>query len=186
MIPLKAPALAKSRLAPALDERERAALVRRMALHVIRTASQARGINHVAIVGDGADLMPPGIELIADPHGDLNRALHHAASLLAARGIGRVMILPADLPLLTAQDVERLTAAPGAAIAPDAHGSGTNALLLPLPLPITLGFGPGSFDRHCRRLRAAGIDPAIITSPGLSHDVDLPADLPHATALGDG
>jgi 2-phospho-L-lactate guanylyltransferase len=96
----------------------------------------------------------------------------------ATRG---VLIVPADLPLITPEDVhamlERIKDPPVVVVAPDRHKEGTNALLVcPVGL-IEYDFGPGSFQRHCERANQAGARLEIVELPSLALDVDLPEDL---------
>ncbi|MCS6843563.1 MAG: TIGR03618 family F420-dependent PPOX class oxidoreductase [Caldilineales bacterium] len=120
----------------------------------------------------------------------LNAALEQATAFAAARGASAVLILPADLPLLTLADVERLWRAsqllyaPAAVVvAPDGQEQGTNALLVRPPGALRYAFGPGSFQRHCAQARERGLACHIVRSPRLGLDVDLPADLAQWLAI---
>ncbi len=111
----------------------------------------------------------------------LNTALKRAtvvAQVYASRG---VLVIPADLPLLTAADVlallQRATEPPVVVIAPDRHQKGTNALLLSPANLIEYDFGGDSFPRHCDRARRAGARLEIVDLPSLGLDLDLPEDL---------
>jgi 2-phospho-L-lactate guanylyltransferase len=99
----------------------------------------------------------------------------------------RVIIIHGDLPLVTSQDLELLAAAPEGeiAIAPDRHGTGTNAISLPLPAAkgFSFAFGPDSFALHNAEAGRLGLKIEEIHSPGLSRDVDEPDDLPDAADL---
>jgi 2-phospho-L-lactate guanylyltransferase len=91
------------------------------------------------------------------------------------------LIVPADLPLLTTEDVhamlDRAKDPPVVVVAPDRRRQGTNALLVcPVGL-IQYDFGPGSFQRHCERARQAGARLEISELPSLALDVDMPEDL---------
>ena len=90
-------------------------------------------------------------------------------------------MLPADLPLLTVKGIEELIALatdpPVVVIAPDRHGTGTNALLSSPPGLIEYDFGPNSFDRHLACANHAGVRIEICKLPSLELDIDLPEDL---------
>ncbi len=62
-------------------------------------------------------------------------------------------------------------------IAPDRHGTGTNALLVSPVGLIEYDFGENSFQRHCQRAREAGARLEIVNLPTLGLDLDLPEDL---------
>jgi 2-phospho-L-lactate guanylyltransferase len=110
----------------------------------------------------------------------LNTALKRAtviAQVYATRG---VLVLPADLPLLTVGDVrtllDRAVKPPVVVIAPDRHHRGTNALLISPAGLIEYDFGENSFDRHCKRVQAAGARLEIVELPSLGLDLDVPED----------
>jgi 2-phospho-L-lactate guanylyltransferase len=185
VIPVKGGDHGKQRLAPVLDEQGRRALVRAMLERVVGAAQTAVTTGRTVILGptqDGFDL-----PILADPGGGLNRALGSALADAERGGATRVVFVAADLPQLTARDVELLALAPEAsvAVAPDRHGTGTNALSLPLPRArgFTFAFGPGSFARHSDEVRQIGLDLEIVESPGLMRDIDEPADLADAAGL---
>jgi len=181
IIPAKRPGEGKLRLAGVLDEAERAGLVRAMLEHVLSTVGAAPGIDRVAVVAPPELTLPPGVLRIRDPGGGHNPALTHALAEAAAGGASRVVIVAGDLPRLEAGDIELLAAMPigTLAIAPDRHGSGTNALSLPLPAAkdFTFAFGAGSFARHDGESVRLRLDCEIVHRPGLARDIDEPADL---------
>ena len=92
-----------------------------------------------------------------------------------------MLILPADLPLLTPEDVhtmmEKAKDPPVVVVAPDRHRLGTNALLVSPVGLIDYDFGPDSFRRHCQRVLEKGARLEICELPSLALDVDLPEDL---------
>ena len=87
-----------------------------------------------------------------------------------------VMVILPDLPDLTSGDIDDLIDAAdptGAALAPDRHGLGTNAVALRAGTPFAFHFGPASLAAH----RAATPGGArIINTPGLRLDIDTPED----------
>ena len=113
------------------------------------------------------------------PH--LNTALTRATVVAQVHATQGVLILPADLPLLTREDVlaliDRAVKPPVVVIAPDRHHEGTNALLMVPAGLIEFDFGPNSFERHCERARQAGAKLEIVELPTLGLDLDLPEDL---------
>lgn len=181
VIPVKDAADGKSRLAGALDTAARAGLVRAMLARVHGAITSARNIAGVMVVGTGRNGLPGHLPLVGDPGGGLNAALGAAMDAAKARRAGRLVIVAGDLPMLTALDIELLAAAPEGeiAIAPDRHGTGTNALSLPLPAAggFSFAFGPDSFARHSAEARRLGLRMEVIRSHGLAMDIDEPADL---------
>lgn len=193
IIPLKASAEAKSRLAGALDDAAREALVRAMAAHVAAAARGAVNIDRLCMVAPGVPDFGPDFLgdalLVADPGQGLNPALAAALAEVGAQGASRAVIVAADLPTLAPRDLELLAAAPAGeiAIAPDRHGTGTNALSLPLPQAagFAFAFGPDSFALHHAEAERLGLAIEVIHSHGLARDIDEPPDLADAAALLD-
>ncbi|MBI3739072.1 MAG: 2-phospho-L-lactate guanylyltransferase [Chloroflexi bacterium] len=186
IVPVKPLRRGKSRLAGALTEDERAELNRLLLERTIKTLSDLKEVEQVLVVSRDSsalalarDLGARTVQEDGAPH--LNTALKRAtvvAQVYASRG---VLVLPADLPLLSQQDIltliERATEPPVVVIAPDRHQKGTNALLLSPANLIEYDFGENSFKRHCERAKKAGARLEIVTLPSLGLDLDLPEDL---------
>jgi 2-phospho-L-lactate guanylyltransferase (CobY/MobA/RfbA family) len=63
-------------------------------------------------------------------------------------------------------------------IAPDARGSGTNAIAFAPHVAMATEFGMGdSFAAHRRRADEEGLRLTVHVGPGTAYDVDLPSDL---------
>ena len=179
IVPVKALASGKSRLAPVLSTSERADLVATLLSHVLEAAATCPGISRMTVVSADPEIRDMaaalGADSIADPPGaDLNGALEHAVALADSAG---VLILPADLPLVAPEDIAAvLPDGPGIVIAPDRGDSGTNALALSPPDCIPFRFGIDSFSAHCEAADRAGLTVRIVRRPGLAFDLDTPAD----------
>lgn len=91
-----------------------------------------------------------------------------------AQGNAPVLIIHADLPLLTEDDVQALLRAAdqGAALATDRAGQGTNALAIADGRPLALRFGVNSRSRHCAQYP----DMPALQREGLIADLDTPDD----------
>ncbi len=181
ILPIKSFDRAKSRL----EHAPRAELAAGMVADVLAALAEARTLATVLVVtrDDAARAAAEehGFEVVAEPS-----LLGHsgAAQLGVARavelGMERVLLIPGDCPLLTADDVDALVArhtAPGVVVVPDRHGTGTNALLLAPPSAIGPAFGPGSRERHVALAREAGAAVAVDEVPSLLLDVDTADDL---------
>lgn len=186
IVPVKPLRRGKSRLAGALNPSERAGLNRLLLERTIKTLSELKEVEQVLVVSRDSSALALARDLGArtvqeDGAPSLNTALRRAtvvAQVYASRG---VLVIPADLPLLTASDVtallQRATDPPVVVIAPDRHRRGTNALLLSPSDLIEYDFGGSSFSRHCERARKAGARLEIVELPSLGLDLDLPEDL---------
>ena len=93
LVPLKARAMAKSRLSSALDTQQRARLVRDMLQHVLGVLRAAEGVDRIVVVSEEADDIPDDIELFVDQHGDLNRSLNDAVIAATERGASQILSL---------------------------------------------------------------------------------------------
>lgn len=186
IVPVKPLRRGKSRLSGALSEDERTQLNEKLLKHTLKTLSGLKELEQVLVVSRDPHALAIARKLGArtvredgQPH--LNTALTRAtvvAKLHATRG---VLILPADLPLLSGPDiqalVERSVNPPVVVIAPDRHENGTNALLMSPAGLIEYDFGENSFERHCELARKAGARLEIVKIHSLGLDLDLPEDL---------
>jgi 2-phospho-L-lactate guanylyltransferase len=186
VVPVKPLGRAKSRLAQVLGYEERLALSASLLVHTLDALSQAGAVERIAVVSRDPQVRRMANQwqalFIEEPEGGgLNQALemacHHARSAHASS----VLVLPADLPRLSADDIDELLGlsegVPSIVLAPDRHGSGTNALLQSPPGLIEYAFGPLSFMRHLQLAEAAGVQPHICRSSAFTLDLDLPDDL---------
>ena len=187
IVPVKPLRRGKSRLAGTLSEDERTQLNQLLLEHTLKTLTNLKEIEQILVVSrDPAALSlarEHGARTVREAAGSpqLNTALTRAtvvAQVYATRG---VLVLPADLPLMTREDilalVERATEPPVVVIAPDRREEGTNALLICPAGLIEYDFGVGSFQRHCERARQANARLEVVTLPSLGLDLDLPEDL---------
>ena len=175
LVPVKAFAQAKVRLAPALGPAEREALARSMAAAVVRAAIPLP----VAVVCDDVDVAiwarACGALVVWEPGRGLNGAVEAGIDQLAAAGVSRVIVAHADLPRAT--HLAGLAAGEGVTLVPDRRRDGTNVAVLPAASGFRFSYGPGSFERHQAEARRLGWTPRIVDDPLLAFDVDLPVDL---------
>ncbi|MXX60713.1 MAG: 2-phospho-L-lactate guanylyltransferase [Holophagales bacterium] len=196
VLPVKAWSEAKRRLSPVLGAGEREELARSMLDDVLAAVAGVPGISGtLAVTADDVAaryLEGAGCEVLSEPRRGLNRALGTAAEELGRRGEATMMVLPIDLPLATAADLEELRArhledrrsqggesasATAVTVAPDRFRSGTNALVCSPPGCIPFRFGDGSFHAHLREAQRAGAAHSSIVLANLGLDVDHPDDL---------
>ncbi len=186
IVPVKPLRRGKSRLAGILSEDERAALNFCLLSNTLDALTQVKKIERVLVVSRDPQALALAREHKAHTileHGapELNTALTRATMFARKYAPGGVLVLPADLPLVSVQDIDALVSKarkpPVVVIAPDRHHLGTNALLLWPPGLIPYEFGPGSFERHCQSARLAGAQLKICDLPALALDLDTPEDL---------
>jgi 2-phospho-L-lactate guanylyltransferase len=185
IVPVKPLRLGKSRLAGVLSAEERAKLNHNLLEHTLQVLTQVPQIQHTLVVSRD----PKALALARDynvrtvrEEGSpfLNKALRRATTFAQVYSPEGVLILPADLPLITAEDIQEMLnfseEQPVVAIAPDRRNDGTNALLVCPAMLIEYSYGPGSFARHCDQARRAGAHLEICHNQHLALDLDLPED----------
>lgn len=186
IVPVKPLRRGKSRLAGVLSQDERTDLNRRLLAHTLDTLTSMPEIEHVLVVSRDQSALA-----LARHHGartvqesgapKLNLALARATFVAKRYATRGVLIIPADLPLISEEDVRSMLSRaqdpPVVVIAPDRRRSGTNALLVCPTGLIEYEFGPGSFQRHCQRAQAAGARLEVCELSSLALDMDLPEDL---------
>jgi 2-phospho-L-lactate guanylyltransferase len=193
VVPVKPFRVAKARLSTALNADNRARLARVMLEDVLDAMVASRHLLAGLLVVTADDEAAP----IARSHGaivlseaapaGINRAIARALDHLAGAPEAGMLVVPADLPQVSAAAVERIVGLLGApravAIVPATDG-GTNLLACKPAGIIPPSFGPLSFDRHRQAARLAGVTPTILAWSDLGHDVDRPEDLAAFLSLG--
>jgi 2-phospho-L-lactate guanylyltransferase len=184
VIPIRAFAVGKARLASTLDDAHRIELARRMAEQVLAAAGDLPCV----VVSSATEVVSwaraRGAAVIDDP-GDLDRAAAAGVAWCAERDLTRAVVAHADLPRAPAGGLVRFAAdgdRPIAAMVPCHRDDGTPVLALPTGVEFAFAYGPGSFRRHAAHARAAGLAVRVVRDPELGFDVDLPADLAVLTA----
>jgi 2-phospho-L-lactate guanylyltransferase len=194
LVPVKSLAAAKQRLSSILSPEERLALAQAMCEDVLHALVRWQGRPAVAVVTNDSfarDLAARcNFEVIPD---DLNSgetsAIEMATALCRQRGATSTLVVPADIPLLDATELQKiLDCAPvgGAVLVPDAAGCGTNAAWRSPGDLFPLRFGNDSFLPHLAAANATGLPCVVLELPSIARDVDRPEDLRAlATASGD-
>ena len=195
VLPVKGGPRAKSRLGAS------PAVAGAIALDTLAAALAAAPVGRVVVVtADPASARAAraaGAEVVAESRTGQGLVAAVRDGVAAASGrrpwSGRpAAVLLADLPALCPEDLQVALAAAAAALAatpiatmaavPDAEGTGTVLLAARTPAGLDPAFGEGSFAEHVRR----GALPLDLDLPRLRRDVDTPADLEAALALGVG
>ncbi len=184
VVPVKDLRGTKSRLAPVLDPAARAGLTLYMMGRVVSRVLEA-GVDAVAVVSPDPIVLDEARKrgatpLVQESRG-LNPALEEGRTWATKYGASALLVLPADLPLIEAEDVRAVLAeAAGGApviISPDGARTGTNALLLRPPDALPFLFGPDSFEAHLRAARDRDSEARVCENQHLSFDLDTAGDL---------
>ena len=186
IIPVKPLGRAKSRLAAVLSPEQREQLAEslfRRVVTVVKTVPQVGGTLVISrdtrVLSIARDLGVNTVQESGAP--ELNNALMRATQVVRGWRGQAVLILPADLPLIAADDVVNVISLGmednSVVIATDQHEDGTNAMLIRPPGLIPYAYGVGSFQRHVDMAREVGANVTVFRSDRLALDIDVPADL---------
>jgi 2-phospho-L-lactate/phosphoenolpyruvate guanylyltransferase len=180
VVPLKRLSDAKSRLSPGLPAENRSALALALARRAITALKETDAIARVAVVSPEPELASQfQADWLPDDR-DLNSSLARGVRWAEEMGAASLLIVPADLPLITAGDVQEFiaSAADAAGITICAtHDGGTGAILLTPPRAVPPAFGPKSFERHITLAEERGVAVHRVTLPAFESDLDTLADL---------
>ena len=185
IIPVKPLNRAKSRLARALKAPTRAALVRSIFSRTLDVIAQVKSIDGAIVVSRDLTILElarqrHAITLMESDSG-LNPALTQAAHWAAQHHARSVIIIPVDLPLITAADlaeiIDRAQEERCIVIAPDRPEDGTNVLLVRPPEAIHFSYGPASFHAHRAQAAERGLIIHEYRSASTAFDIDVPCDL---------
>lgn len=200
LIPVKTLPHSKSRLRGVLTPDERQALTQRLLRRLLAVLQDVPGLGVPLVVSRDTAVAQIARSASAavyceQPTANLNQALHEARLYLRRHdpATTHLLILPSDLPVVTAADVAQVLASPTAvALVSDQRQTGTNALLFPLrhTALFALHYGPNSFQQHQQEAARCQLPYTIYTLPRLQFDLDTPQDwhmyqdqLSHASTL---
>jgi 2-phospho-L-lactate guanylyltransferase len=186
LIPVKDPTHAKTRLAGLLSEEERLTLAWSMFEDVSRAASMASKPDQVVIVTSYGPAVEYGRKLgwnvlVEESQESESASIDWASRVLSEQGFESVMRLPADLPLVTAEDIDALLSvelrSPGALLVPSREGTGTNAIIRTPPALFPSRFGPNSLALHRQEAAYVGVESLIVDNVRIALDIDEPTDV---------
>lgn len=189
LIPVKGFQGAKQRLSSQLSPPERSELMKAMVHDVLAEVIRAGGIHTTWVVTGSAEVeqwvSSAGVEVIRerDETGETD-AVHFGLDVMKDAGMDAALVVPGDIPLVRAEDVQSVLEAvpanpeaPFAVLVPSHDHMGTNALLLAPPDVLRLRFGYDSFRQHLNEAAARGVSVEVLENPRIALDIDEPADL---------
>jgi 2-phospho-L-lactate guanylyltransferase len=186
IVPVKPLKRSKSRLSGVLSDDERAVLNYTMLGNTLKTLKQVSTIDELLVVSRDPKILSLARSYKArtiqeDSSAPLNVTLSRAAFLSQAFASQMVLILAADLPMLSPEDIYNFLSCvgqpPEIVIAPDRKKRGINCLLVNPAGLVEYKFGSGSYDYYVSASIEKNIRLVESNIPSLSFDLDTPEDL---------
>jgi 2-phospho-L-lactate/phosphoenolpyruvate guanylyltransferase len=188
IVPVRGLAAGKSRLAPVLNQAERATLNRELLERTLAVVNEWSGAPQRTIVVSscphalalarktGAMAVREGTRAVGQ-----NRAASLGVTRAAAQGALHFLVVSCDLPYLGTGALRALVSASGGGkqvvLAPDKAGTGTNAVLVGAGADFQFAFGPASLMAHQGIARRVGLAVSLVQREDLQFDLDTPVDL---------
>jgi len=191
LVPIKNTASAKQRLSSILDQGRRTQLAQAMLTDVLSALHGWKDRPRVGIVTSDPYAVKLAhecrFEVVPDPdNAGETGAIEMATWECVERGEDSTLVIPADIPLMQAWELEEIlqqAPAEGAVLVPAGDGRGTNAAFRRPANLFPLRFGNDSFKPHHAAAQATGKACIVLKLPGIAVDVDNPADLQQLVSL---
>jgi 2-phospho-L-lactate guanylyltransferase len=186
IIPIKPLRRGKSRLSSVLSENRREGLNQYLLTSTLKCLININKISHILVISYDPSALTLARKfgaktVLENRNTNINRALRKATLAAMAINSSKILIVPADLPLITKDDILAVIGKSGdppeIVIAPDRKMSGTNLLLINPIGAIKYNFGEWSFRKHIEQAERKKINIKICQRKNLSFDLDLPEDL---------
>ena len=186
LIPIKPLRRGKSRLASSMTAEEREFLNEKLLTRTIRCLKKITEIDEIAVISHDPSALhisrELGVKTIQESRNtDINQALRKATQAMQASDASKLLIIPADLPLIMPEDITELLSKSQKAeeiiISPDRKLCGTNALFTNPVGILDYDFGLWSFRKHIEQAERKKIHVEIYTNDRIAFDLDLPEDL---------
>jgi 2-phospho-L-lactate guanylyltransferase len=179
LVPAKSFDLGKSRLKPALSDAARRDFARGLFDHVLQQLHET--VDGILVCTDSDEVAQAasrhGARVRRDPPGVKGLAAIVDGGL-AELASPKALVIMADLPRLTKDDVRQIVAPlvdHDVVLVRAQDGHHTNALALSSPGILATAFGRAdSFEAHLRAAREAGLRVCVLENPRVAFDVDVP------------
>jgi 2-phospho-L-lactate guanylyltransferase len=186
IIPVKSLSEGKQRLARILGEKERKKLTFCMLQDVLSVVLRSEKVNEAVVVSPDREILRlakklGAVALAEKANLGVNMAVSAGIKYCVRRRSPPVLVLPADIPLVSGWDLETMASLgfskPSIVICPSLRLNGTNALLLNPPDIIETSYDADSFRGHLSAGRLKGLRVKVYLSGRVMLDLDVPEDL---------
>lgn len=185
IIPIKKFDHSKTRLGSFLDPKERKELTKLLMLDTLEKISKLEQKQIIIVSGERIELMGGFKDVVIIKENDLNgvnNAIGLANKLIKDNEFSESLIIPIDLPLLSAIDLENMIEnsrkfEKGVCIVPSKRFDGTNALLMKPHSVIDTFYDNNSFYNHVKSAAENNISIEIIKNENLMIDLDTVDDV---------
>jgi 2-phospho-L-lactate guanylyltransferase len=181
IVPVKKLSRSKLRLEKSLNPKKRQDLTLKMLRHVLSVITKS--IKKVIVIGSDEEIKKISTEYDVtfekDKTSSLNGAIDQAIRKCMKNKYDAILLVAADLPLLSNQDLKRLIHSindESVVICPS-KDCGTNALFLHPPRAMPVNFGVNSLEKHLKEAVKRKRKFHLFWSLGFAFDVDVPEDL---------
>jgi 2-phospho-L-lactate guanylyltransferase len=184
IVAVKGLGTSKKRLSPVLSSHERCQLTLSM-LEDVLIALKTSTVDATVVVSNDSTLCDLAKKFNAayliQKSSGLNFAVEEATKWCMQNRANAVLILPADIPMLSSVDVNKIielgTCEEQIVVLSSSYDGGTNALFQSPPNLIPACFGLRSFSRHLKEAYRRGVRVMLYYSPGVAMDIDSAKDL---------
>jgi len=174
----------KGRLGALFTVREKKQLQVSMLEDTLQAVARANKLGQTYVVSSNRDILKfaerYGVgSIFEEKDGGVNDAVDRAISALGK--YDGWMIIPADLPLITSNDIRTVLTlvrlGSSLVISPSEDYSGTNLMLMSKKAAIPLHYDDDSFNKHVEEASRRGIRFAVYYSENVGFDIDRASDV---------
>jgi 2-phospho-L-lactate guanylyltransferase len=187
LVPVKRFESSKSRLSSVLNVVERKELSELLLVNTLRVLTQASAISEIVIVSSDEAAMEiarrNGVEVLRESKDNgVNAAIALADDYSFENGAEATLVIPQDLPLLVAADVNMICMKAESpdrclVVCPSIRYDGSNALLRKPSRLLKTYYDEDSFNAHIRAATKSGIPIKVFLSKRIMLDLDTTEDI---------
>ena len=184
VVPVKRLSVSKRRLSGVLNPQERRLLTLAMLEDVLTALKASTAVQEIVVVSNDLNVQDVvdklGVSYFAVDQSGLNPAIEEATKWCIRNHADSVLVVPADIPLVSAQDIDEIVTlgseGKSVVLSPSTDG-GTNTLFKCPPNLVPARFGIGSSAKHAKEAYNKGVCVKLHCSIGITTDIDSLEDL---------